>query len=727
MKAPRLRVDIGLVAALALLAGILFCPATANADGAALKDALHDYAVGKYDEALTKLRAYVATNPSDDEVYSVLLETENRVLLRALAKGGEHEQLIKYLLSKATPPAGVDHMGDDEIRAKVEEAVHSKQIDVQRRARVELRPAGARAVPYLVGYLASEDPDTAVNAILALRQLHSDAVVPLSEALASDNARVRGFAATILGSIGDSRALPAVARMAASETDPGAKEKAEAALTKLGGMKGSVAEAYVALGNRYYSRDVDVIAAFDRSKALWRWENGALVHYMSPSYLYPFKMSEECAVDALDVDPGCMAARALLVRSLLAQKVEAEVLKANGGNPPENLGEAMNLAATQGWAAASAALADCLANQDWDVAVECCYLCASVYGGEDLTDHPLGHALAAPQKRVRYAAAISALRISPKRGMPNADKVVALGAQAASESAIRQALVIDDNAETRGKILMALQHGGIQASGDASGTSGVMRAKRSPSLDVIVVRADLGAASTVPSQAMDSAYMVLDELISDARTKGMKIVVLVGDTAEAKADAIREGFAQKYGDKIHGYISAPIVESAVFSAVDAAAKDKDLNPDQERANALAAMAAAAFAQVDFTCKSFDLTVAIEPLSTAATSGPTPEVRMNATKALGNLRVGGGDALLKVLTEGDSDDVKAAAATSLGAVLSAVDGTPEQIDALIAATKADGAVGAAARAAIGKVRNLTPEQRRKVFEMHRLPIGKKAGS
>ncbi|MDA1196025.1 MAG: HEAT repeat domain-containing protein [Planctomycetota bacterium] len=725
MKASRLRVHAGLFIAVLLLATVVFVTSDARADGDALKDALQDYSTGNYDEALTKLRAYVEGNPEDSEIYAVLLDAENRVLLRALAQGGEHERLIKYLLDKSKPEGGEAMSSDDEIKARVDEAVGSDQIDVQRRARVELRRAGELAVPHLIAHLGSEDADTAVNAILALRQLHSDAAVPLSEALNSDDARVRGYAATVLGDIGDARARAAVARVAAGDEDPGAKSKAAAALAKLGGSEGSVADVYVALGRRYYGRDVHVIADFSDTKNIWRWEEGSLARYSVPAYLYPYQMAEECAADALALDPAHMGARALLVRSLMAQKIEGEVQKANGGEAPEGLAGANDLAASQGFAAAGAALSASLAREDWDVAVECCYLCAQTYGGEDLVDHPVGHALAAPQKRVRYAAAIAALRMSPKRGMPNADKVVALGAQAASESAIRQAMVIDDNDETRSKILMALHHGGIQASGADRGTFGVMRAKNAPALDVIVVRADLGAAATVASMAHSSSYMVIDELIADARTKGMKVIVLVGDTSSAKADAIREGFQSKYGEAISGFISEPIVESAAFSTIQEAANAKDLNVDQERANALAASAAGAFAAVDFSCKSFDLSVAIEPLSNAATDGPTAEVKLNAVKALGNLRVGGGDALLKALTEGDSDELKAAAATALGSVLSAVDGTPEQIEALIEASAVEGAVGSAALAAVGQVRHLTPEQRRKLFETHRLQVMQKA--
>ncbi len=723
MGATRLRVDIGLVAACALFVAAIFMPTIAYAGQEDLKDALQEYAKGDYGAALPKLRAYVESNPDDSEVYAVLLETENRVLIRALAQGGEHERLIKYLLSKSKPMER-DGLGDDEVKALVDEAVNSKDITVQRSARAKLRAAGERAVPHIYPYLASEDADTAVNAILALRQLHSDATGPLSECLASDNARVRAYAATVLGDIGDARGMPAVARVAGMDEDPGAQEKAAKALAKLGGNKGSVADAYVSLGNSFYSRDLNVVNGFDAMKDMWRWEDGGLVRYEVPAYLFPFQQAEECAADALAVDPGHIGARALLVRALLAQKVEGEVLTANGGSAPEGLAGAFDLAASQGFGAATAALKASMKAEDWDVAVECCYLVAASYGGEDLGGHALGHALAAPQKRVRYAAAISALRMSPKRGMPNADKVVALGAQAASESAIRQALVIDDNEATRSKVLMALHHGGIQASGSAKGTFGVMRAKMAPSLDVIVVRADLGSNTAVPSARHSSSYMVIDEILADARTKDMKVIVLVQDTSENKADAIREGFKSKYGDKIHGFITAPIVESTAYSAVSAAAADKDLNPDQERANELAASAADAFANVDFSCKSFDLTVAIEPLSTAATEGPTAAVKINATRALGNLRVGGADALMNVLANGDSDELKAAAATAIGGVLSAVDGTPEQIEALIGASSAGGAVGKAALAALGQVRNLTPEQRVKIFGTHRLKVANK---
>jgi hypothetical protein len=243
---------------------------------------------------------------------------------------------------------------------------------------------------------------------------------------------------------------------------------------------------------------------------------------------------------------------------------------------------------------------------------------------------------------------------------------------------------------------------------------------------VIVVASALGDQDrTVPSRRHASSLAVIDELLADARTRDMKIVVRIGETAENRADAVRKMFEDKYGDKVSGYIATPIVASEALSAIDAAADKVELNPDRERANKLAVKAANALAKTDFSCASFKLSVAVEPLAEAATgSDSSPELKLAAVQALGNLKVGGSAALAKVLTEGESDALKAASATALGSVLSAHDGAPEEVDALIAASKGTGEVAKAATVALGRVRKMTPDQRNAVFQDHRLPLPKK---
>jgi HEAT repeat protein len=596
---------------------------------------------------------------------------------------------------------------------------------------MSLRQYGELAVPALYPFLGAQEPETVVSAMTAFNYLGEDATMALSEVTRTDDARLRGFAAEQLGELKDRRALPALLRLVETDGDPTVKEKASAAIPKAigGSPMVSAAQAYVNLGERYYHHDRTIVAAFEATRNLWRWEDGALVRYQVPAYLYPFQMAEELSQKALDLSPDNATARCLLVRALLAQKVEAEVLKAaGGGEPPAALGQAFGLAASQGFRAASDALGSALRHRDWDVAVESAALLAHTFGGENLAGNPLGDALVAPEKRVRYAAAIAALHISPPRGLQNAEKVPALAAQAASESAVRQVLVVDDREETRARLVMDLAHAGYVVGGEASGAEAASRAKAAPTLDVVIVRSDLGDDSNrIPSERHTSSILVIDELVADARTKEMRVIVLLQEAPDEAIGVAKEFFTNKYGDKLKGFLTVPLDTATVVSTVNAAAEAGNLSPDQERANKLAVTAAQAFAETDFSCTLFDLSVAVEPLSTAALEGPTPEIRLAAVKGLGNIRAGGADALVKVLQTGASDDLKAAAATALGSVLGTVKPAPGQVEALLEASVGDSPVAQAALNALGKVRGLTPAQRHRVFREHKLPIGTKAGT
>ena len=725
MKATRLRVVHGLALAVvfAFCAGGL-TPRTASAEGDDLRSALDDYAAGRADQALEKLRAYVAGNPEQEEVYSVIRDVEQSLLLNAMAKGGEHEQLIKYLLRQSQPVEQERMNDEDAIRDTVAKAVESSDFAERRAAALSLRRAGARAVPYLVGHLGSEDSAVVTNAIIALREIYSDGTLPLVEALESDNARVRAFAAAVLGHIGDERARPALQR-ALGDEDENVRAKAEGALVAMGGAKGNAADAYVALGNRYYSREPGTVRAFADTMDIWRWNDGNLERYEVPAWLFGAQMAEECAADALALDASHRGAASLLVRSILRQRAEADGLAARGEEAPESLAGAMTLAKGLGFQAASDALADSLETQDWDVAVGACDLVAATYGQESLAGHPIGAALDSAEQRVRFAAAIAALHMSPTAGFPNADKVAALASQAAASGAIRQVLVIDDVDATRNKAVMALEAAGFVTGGEAQGFIGANRAKMAPTLDVILIRANLGEnGSTMPSKRLDSSLMVIDELTRDARTKDMRIVVLLDEGSEAKNAVTKEFLAGKYGDKVAAFIEAPLVEAVVASEVGAAAEAADLGPDRERANATAVKAAMAFAGTDTGCNVFDLSSAVGPLATAVTSGPTDDIKQAAVKALGNLRAGGADALTQALTEGD-DAMKLLAAEALGNVLSVLDGSEAQVAALMEAAGAEGDLGTTALKALGQVRNLTPGQRLEVFRRHRLQVASKA--
>ncbi len=729
MKATGLRLWIGLMAGTAFLVGAaVVAPPVARADEAALKAALDDYAAGKWEDALVKLRAYVAAEPGDEEVYRVLREVDDRLKMKVLAAQGEHEILMRRLLDKARITIEAKKRDPERIKALVEQAING-DFDARRKAGFELAASsGGYAVPELLPHLASADAEKVVNAIFAFHFLGREAVLPLAEALDSSDARLRGYAAVVLGDIKDPAALPALRKAASGDADENVRKKAAKAIEDIrpGAPAMSAAESYVRFGQRYYANEPGSVADMGDVTNLWRWEGDALVRYEVPQALYGYQLAEEAANDALALEPANLSARSLLVRSILAQTLEAAAM---GDKVPDALKAdstaAWDLAVSQGADAAAAALGDTLEQRDWDVAVEACRLVAATYGAQDLGGaHPLGRALDAPERRVRYAAAIAALRMSPSGPFMNSDKVPSLAAQAASEVALRQVFVIDDHDEARGKLLVDLREAGYVAADESDGFRGVARLKGATA-DVVIVRADLGAAGTIPSYRWKSSMAVIDELLADARTKGMRILVLVGGETPEIAEAKKTQLSTMYGEKLAGFIAEPLAAAAYMPTVEAAVAKGELGADRDRALKLAADAADAFASTNAGCGAWDYRVAIDPLSNGATEGQTPEIKMNAVRALGNLHAGGASALAGVLKGEGAEDLKAAAATSLGKVLSRMQGSPEEIDALVAAAKAGGVVGSAAMRALGQVIGLSPETARAVFGDHRLPVGKKA--
>jgi HEAT repeat protein len=723
MKATGLRFVVGFAAGALLVAGSLLSSPTAYADEAALKAAFDDYAAGRYEDALKKLQDYVASNPGDEEVYRVVHAVEDRVLLRALARGGDHERLMKYLLDKARPVVEGKKRDPEAIKALVDQAING-EFDAQRRADMELASRhGDYAVPHILPALSDSDSKKVTAAIFALHYIGAEAVHPLVAALDSPDARLRGYAAVVLGDLKDTRALPALRRAVERDADEGVKAKAQAAILKIRGDAGapsSAAESYVRLGQRYYENNPAVISEPDQMSNLWRWEGDALARYEVSAGLHNYALAEQHATTALSIQPDFMPARSLLVRTLLAMIVQGRNL---GEQAPESLKGAWDVAVAQGFDAACAALSDALDQRDWSVAVESARLVGATYGGQPLQGTSIGRALVAPERRVAYAAAIASLRMSPQAPYENSASVPALAAQAAAETALRQVFVIDDHDDARSRLGADLHEAGYVVAGDRNGYSGLARLKATPTVDVVIVRADLGSAGEIPSNRWRGTLAVLDELAADTRTKGMRVVVVVGGSPEQVA-AQKEFLSKKYGEGVT-YIEEPLVTTAYLPIVEAAAVKGELNRDRAAALVLAADAGDAFAATNALCSAWDFRVAVDALSKNAVEGGADDVKMNAVRALGNLRAGGAAALAKVLSDAEAkEELRVAAAKSLGAVLSRMPGTAEEVDALVAAAKGGGAVGSAALQALGMAMGVAPEQAAKVYGDHRIDVGKK---
>jgi HEAT repeat protein len=638
------------------------------------------------------LKTLLAEDPSHETAYDLLRKAEYQMFLEMLKQGGDAELVAKELLRLA-------HLGEQEkvkdegaIRVLVEKAIHGETYaDREEAVRMLVAKHGEYSVPYLYHYLGSNDTDERVYAILALSELSSEAVLPLVEALKSDDFKVQQNAALVLQKIGDIRAVGGLASLSASAENPAVKDAAGmAALSLMSGMGGCTncqgcagckmdpaamtpAMAYLMLAKKYYGRDAAVIKNYDDSYVVWSWKDGKLVSRETPSNLYHLELAEEACYDALGEEEANEMARCLLAAIHYAQygAVESlpEDIKAqdNVAALADRVWNVLAITSAQGTDTQLGALAIGLKVGDSSIAIGALNALPKTWDGREITaDNPLVAALDAPDKIVRFAAAIAALKLVPMTAFPGSEKVVSIAAQAAAAGSARQVLLIEPNAEVRAQALRDMDKAGIYSVAESGAVAGFRRAKEAGAFDAIVIRASL----------LDRLAMtVVKELQSDFRTAAIPILICgnEGELAAAK---------ELLSTKVQGYIVAEPLD--VVAVKDAASQS--LNDDQKRALAVSKAACTALGSIHKAHTAFaNYADAEGSLDNVITSDKPDDIRLAALTALAMIgSVNSTDALVTTFKEtANATPVRVGAASTLGKVFAGTAAPAEVFDALLA--------------------------------------------
>jgi HEAT repeat protein len=117
------------------------------------------------------------------------------------------------------------------------QTLRDPDVLVQRTTAQALAQIGtAAAANALVAALGSSQPSVVFAAMNSLQDLGELAVLPLTRALASDNALLRLNAATMLGYIASPQALPAL-QLATADPDPAVRAEVAWALAQIQNQK----------------------------------------------------------------------------------------------------------------------------------------------------------------------------------------------------------------------------------------------------------------------------------------------------------------------------------------------------------------------------------------------------------------------------------------------------------------------------------------------------------
>ena len=683
---------------------------------------------GNSQQAAQLLKTLLAEDPSHETAYDLLRKAEYQMFLDLLTQGGDAELVAKELLRLA-------HLGEQEkvkdegaIRVLVEQTIHGETYaDRTEAVRMLVAKHGEYAVPYLYHYLGSNDTDERVYAILALSELGSEAVLPLVETLKSDDFKVQQNAALVLQKIGDLRAVGGLASLSLHATNPAAKEAATQAMMSLmgdmvcptacgecaiclmhqGGM--TPADAYLMLAKKYYVKDAAVIKNYDDSYVIWAWKDGKLVSREAPPNLYHLELAEEACFDALAEDASNVMARSLLAAVHYAQWGALESLPADMKSDEavaaliDRVWNVLAITTAQGTDTQLGALQIGLDWGDSSICIGALNSLPLTWDGREITaDSPLVAALDAPDKVVRFGAAIAALNLVPMMPFPGSEKVVPIAAQAADAGSARQVLLIEPNAEVRAKSLREMDKAGLFSVAESSAVAGFRRAKEAGTFDAIVIRANLRDAL---------ATSIVRDLQADFRTSSIPILISgQGDELEAAKELL--------GTKVQGYIPAePLDVEAVKNAA-----DQSLNDDQTRALVVSKAACEALGKIHPAHTAFvNFADAEAALDSVITSEKPDDIRLAALGALQFIgSVKSMDALLTVFKEtANATPVRVGAAATLGKIFAGTAAPAGVFEALLAgfgdeATDVRRAVGTA----LGEMM-LTDEQKNAVLTGYRV--------
>lgn len=332
------------------------------------RDGIHYYNIGDYEKASDSLQMALEMNPSGKELKAARDGIGPAFWSKLLEN---HEtRTVGYKLLQAVYLYEQHIREDDEYIRGLVEVLVSSETDFQKRWVTvhKIVAVGQFACPYLINYLGIErNEDSRKAAIMALQNLSYRAVLPLIEALNSENLLVKGNAITILGIIGDPRAAAALQAIVEFRTE--SENIKEVARKSLIGIQANV------LKSKVFGENIDIIkddsrnlifldhrakGLFDKNgnfkpaqqlflyKALrylreteyvaeesardesviWGWskKNSKLEYRRVAPYAYNELMAEEAAYDCLNLYPEYEEIIPVLISSIAAQIVEVENL-----------------------------------------------------------------------------------------------------------------------------------------------------------------------------------------------------------------------------------------------------------------------------------------------------------------------------------------------------------------------------------------------------------------
>ncbi|HVT79912.1 MAG TPA: hypothetical protein VHM90_04590 [Phycisphaerae bacterium] len=368
-------------------------------------------------------------------------------------------------------------------------------------ARDRLAAAGQFAAPLMLEYLQNNSKQELHPYIIkAMTEIGRPRLFPLIEELRVSDPGLKVELVGVIGQIGYPQALPMLRQM---QMDQSLSADTQAAVTRAISMidrtgrasSMSPAQLYVAGGENFYSKKASYQAplADEKTNPVWYFDSGLnnVVAINVPTQIWGYVMAARSAESALKAEPSNADAISLWLAADLSREIG---LPADAKDPSksEKTQEGTYYARAAGPQYLNPVLGRALDNQDSALALRAIDALEATGGASGLVtgaDSPLVRALGHADRAVRFHAAFALAKANPVSQFPSYYRVVPILAEAVSSSSNPTALLVVPDEDLRNALSDALHNSDVHFTVFAGGsvTAALDKARRSPSIDVVVV------------------------------------------------------------------------------------------------------------------------------------------------------------------------------------------------------------------------------------------------
>ena len=473
--------------------------ATAQDPTTLMKDFLHYVRIAKPELAAASGQALLDSSITDEQLALLVADNDLEDKLISVLRRGRRMPGVEVIVSEMETRVEDGRIALARDSKRIAESVQMLGGTLRQKMLAETRlvAAGEYAMPALLAAVVDgNDPVLEVAATSVIERIKRQAVLPLCAALMQVDPSAQRKICNMLGEIGYPTAEPFLLELAADKGTPDVvKDAAMRAFKRLGGTSTSVSAQFVALGRRFFDREMSLTPwPAEPMNNIWSYDGYAgLTPTSIATPIYSNVMAMKMAQAALGFDDGSADALALFVASDLRRGNDmtdgmTDPIFGDQSYSAEFFATAVGPGTTQDVLAMALDQFDTALVNDALVALGDTTGRANLFVGARL---PLLECLRYPDRRVQYRAALVLANALPKQSFPGDDAVVPLLGSAVRDSGAMFGIVVASNDEDRRTYGSDLQAMGFTVL-DGGDSYDAVRTQlgRSVGLDLVVIRGD---------------------------------------------------------------------------------------------------------------------------------------------------------------------------------------------------------------------------------------------